>query len=128
VEHAARPAAVAKKKSLIASERQDRPDVAEARAAFFDQVKDVPLEDLVVLDESYVTTTFTRLRGRSPRGVRLVSRVPHGHWKLLTVIAAMTVKGVLCGVTVDATTDADVVFGTRSCARPWRRRCGPDRW
>jgi transposase len=85
--------------------------VVEARSAFFDQIKDVPLPDLVVLDESYATTTFTRLRGRSPRGVRLVSRVPHGHWKLLTVIAAMTTKGVLCGVTVDATTDADV-FGT----------------
>lgn len=101
--------AVAKKKSLNASE-QSRPDVAAARAVFFDQIKDVPLEDVVVLDESYATTKFTRLRGRAPRGVRLRSSVPHGHWKLLTVIAAMTVCGVQAAMTIDAATDTDV-FG-----------------
>jgi transposase len=84
--------------------------VAEARRTFFEQVKDVPLADVVVLDESYATTKFTRLRGRARRGARLRAPVPHGHWKLLTVIAAMTVKGVLTAMTVDAATDADV-FG-----------------
>lgn len=100
---------VAKKKSLSASE-QSRPDVAAARAAFFEQIKDVPLQDVVVLDESYATTKFTRLRGRAPRGVRLRSSVPHGHWKLLTIIAAMTLRGVQASMTIDAATDTDV-FG-----------------
>ena len=71
----------------------------------------MPLSDVVVLDESYATTKFTRLYGRSPRGVRLVGRVPHGHWKLLTIIAAMTVQGVLAAATIDASTDGDV-FGS----------------
>lgn len=97
-----------KKKSLSASE-QTRPDVAAARAAFFArQLKDVPLDDVVVLDESYATTKFTRLRGRAPRGVRLRASVPHGHWKLLTVIAAMTISGVQAAMTIDAATDTDV--------------------
>jgi transposase len=61
-----------------------------------------------VLDESYATTKFTRLRGRCPRGVRLVGRVPHGHWKLLTIIAAMTTEGVLAAASIDASTDGDV--------------------
>jgi transposase len=61
-----------------------------------------------VLDESYATTKFTRLYGRSKRGVRLVGRVPHGHWKLLTIIAAMTVEGVLAAASIDASTDGDV--------------------
>lgn len=61
-----------------------------------------------MLDESYATTTFTRLYGRSPRGVRLVGRVPHGHWKLLTIIAAMTTDGVLAAASIDASTDGDV--------------------
>jgi transposase len=102
--------AVAQKKSLSASE-QSRPDVAAARAAFFaEQIKDVPVADIVVLDESYATTKFTRLRGRALRGVRLRSSVPHGHWKLLTMIAAMTLRGVQASMTIDAATDADV-FG-----------------
>ena len=99
--------AVAKKKSLNASE-QSRPDVAAARPAFFAQIKDVPVADLVVLDESYATTKFTRLRGRAPRGVRLRCSVPHGHWKLLTIIAAMTLRGVQASMTIDAATDTDV--------------------
>lgn len=80
----------------------------EQREAYFDQLKDVPLSDVVVLDESYATTTFTRLRGRCPRGLRLVGRVPHGHWKLLTIIAAMTIDGVLAAASIDASTDGDV--------------------
>jgi transposase len=63
-----------------------------------------------VLDESYATTKFTRPYGRSKRGVRLVGRVPHGHWKLLTIIAAMTVEGVAAAASIDASTDGDV-FG-----------------
>ena len=63
---------------------------------------------MVVLDESYATTVFTRLRGRCPRGQRLKARVPGGHWKRLTMIAAITVAGVLCASTIDASTDADV--------------------
>ena len=34
------------------------------------------------------------LRGRGPRGQRLTARVPHGHWKTLTFIAALRVDRV----------------------------------
>ena len=78
------------------------------RLVFFERVKDVPLRDIVVLDESYATTQFTRLRGRATRGLRLVDRVPHGHWKLLTILTAIGVEGVVTAASVDAATDADV--------------------
>ena len=68
----------------------------------------MPLDQIVVLDETYATTKFTRLRGRSPRGKRLKARVPHGHWKLLTILAAITVKGVLTAASIDCAADADV--------------------
>lgn len=61
-----------------------------------------------MLDESYATTTFTRLRGRCPRHQRLKAHVPGGHWKRLTILAAITVAGVLCAATTDASTDAEV--------------------
>ena len=108
MEHAAANEAVAKKKSLIAREQQ-RPDVALARDNFFaEQLRDVPLKDVVVLDESYATTQFTRLRGRCPRAQRLIAPVPHGHWKTITMLGAITLEGVLAAASIDAATDSEI--------------------
>lgn len=108
MEHAAANEAVAKKKSLIAREQQ-RPDVALARDNFFaEQLRDVPLKDVVVLDESYATTQFTRLRGRCPREQRLIAPVPHGHWKTITMLGAITIEGVLAAASIDAATDSEI--------------------
>ena len=40
-------------------------------------------------DETGTTTKMTRLRGRSLRGQRLLSKVPFGHWKTQTFIAGL---------------------------------------
>lgn len=48
---------------------------------------------------------MTRLRGRAPRGERLVARVPHGHWKTTTLIAALGLGGVRCSMVVDGAID-----------------------
>jgi hypothetical protein len=44
---------------------------------------------LVFLDETYVNTKMTRLRGRSRRGQRLRMSAPFGHWKTHTFIAGL---------------------------------------
>lgn len=49
-----------------------------------------------------------RLRGRSPRGQRLIDRTPHGHWKTTTLIAALGMDGMRCSTTVDGPVNADV--------------------
>jgi transposase len=82
--------------------------VAEQRAGWHEQLKDVPLDKIVVIDESAAMTNMTRLRGRCDKSQRLVWPVPHGHWKVLTMIGAMTIKGVLTAVTVDAATDGEI--------------------
>jgi len=51
---------------------------------------------------------MTRLRGRAPRGERLVDKTPHGHWKTTTLVAALDAGGVRCSTTVDGAVDADV--------------------
>lgn len=51
---------------------------------------------------------MTRLRGRSLRGTRLVDRVPHGHWKTSTLIAALGLEGVRCAAMVDGAIDGDI--------------------
>lgn len=49
-----------------------------------------------------------RLRGRAPRGQRLVDATPHGHWKTTTLIAALGVEGVRCSTVVDGAVNGDV--------------------
>jgi transposase len=44
---------------------------------------------LVFIDETAVSTNLVRLRGRAPRGVRLVGHVPLGQWKTITFVAAL---------------------------------------
>lgn len=51
---------------------------------------------------------MTRLRGRSPKGKRLVEKVPHGHWKTTTLIAALCVSGIHCSTVVDGAVNGDV--------------------
>ena len=60
---------------------------------------------LVFIDETAVTTKMTRLYGRAPVGERLVAKVPHGHWKTLTLVAALRVDGVAAPYVIDGAMD-----------------------
>lgn len=51
---------------------------------------------------------MTRLRGRAPRGERLLAKVPHGHWKTTTLIAALGLEGVRCSAMVDGAVNGDI--------------------
>jgi hypothetical protein len=44
---------------------------------------------LVFIDETWAKTNMTRRHGRSPRGTRLVAKVPHRRWRTLTFLAAL---------------------------------------
>ena len=48
---------------------------------------------------------MTRLYGRAPLGERLVAKVPHGHWKTLTLVAALRVDGVTAPYVIDGAMD-----------------------
>ncbi len=46
------------------------------------------------LDETGTTTAMDRTHGRAPSGVRVDGPVPQGHWKVLTLTAAVRLGGV----------------------------------
>jgi transposase len=50
---------------------------------------------------------MARAYARGPRGKRVVCKTPHGHWKVLSTIAALTVDGMLGYATFDGATDTD---------------------
>ena len=92
------------KKTLHAAE-QDRPDVAAARTDLKAEQPALNAQRLVFIDETGVTTKMVRHYGRSPRGERLVAKVPHGHWKTLTLIAALCIDGVTAPYVIDGAMD-----------------------
>jgi DDE superfamily endonuclease len=47
---------------------------------------------LVFIDETCTSTAMVRLRGRSPRGERLIGYAPHGHWKTITFVAGLRLR------------------------------------
>jgi transposase len=56
---------------------------------------------LVFIDETAANTKMVRLSGRCPRSERLVGRVPHGHWKTITFVAALRHNGITAPFVLD---------------------------
>ena len=92
------------KKTLHAAE-QDRPDVAAARAELKAEQKKLAPPRLIFIDETAVTTKMVRHYGRAPRGERLVASVPHGHWKTLTLVAALRIDSLTAPYVIDGAMD-----------------------
>jgi transposase len=87
---------------------QERPDVKEQRRVWRAAQPFLSPGRLVFLDETATTTNMARRYGRSPSGKRLVDRVPHGHWKVTTVVAALRHDGVGAVMTVDGAMNGDL--------------------
>ena len=73
---------------MVAGER-DRPEVAQRRAKWVKYPNKIEPERLVFIDETWTRTNMAPLRGWAPLGMRLKAKVPHGHWKTATFLAAL---------------------------------------
>jgi transposase len=88
------------KKTLHAAEQQ-RADVAGARRRWIREQGTLDPERLVFIDETCTSTAMVRLRGRGPRGERLVDYAPHGHWKTITFVAGLRRHGMTAPFVLD---------------------------
>lgn len=64
-------------------------------------------QQLVFLDETGAHTKMTRPYGRSPRGERVVGKVPHGHWKTTTFVGALRAVGFVAPTVIDGPMNGD---------------------
>ena len=94
------------KKTAHASE-QDRPDILKRRQVWFEAQPDLDPERLVFIDETWAKTNMARTHGRAPRGQRLRVGVPHGHWKTTTVVAGLTLRGMIAPFVLDGPINRD---------------------
>ena len=51
---------------------------------------------------------MTRLWGRAERGQRIAEATPQGHWKVLTILGAISLHGIVATMTIESATDGDV--------------------
>src|SRR5271157_5296378 len=65
-------------------------------------------ERLIFLDESGVTTQMTRGYARAYGGQRVAEATPQGHWKILTILSALSLRGLLATMTIEEPTDGDI--------------------
>ncbi len=56
---------------------------------------------LVFIDETASSTNMVRLRGRCPRGERLIGSIPHGHRKTITLVAGLRHDRIVAPFVID---------------------------
>lgn len=90
------------KKSLIATERDEA-----ARSAWRAMAAVWEASSLIFVDESGTQTTMTPRTSRAPRGQRAYGAAPRNHGKNMTLIAALSTRGVGAAMTLEGAADAD---------------------
>jgi transposase len=96
-----------KKKHLQAAE-QKREDLARQRQRWIREQGMWDPARLVFIDETSTSTAMVRLRGRCPRGERLIGYVPQGHWKTMTFVAGLRQDAMVAPLVVDGPITGDI--------------------
>jgi hypothetical protein len=78
---------------------------------------------LVFIDETCTSTAMVRLRGRSPRGKRLVGYAPHGHRKTITFVAGLRLRRMTAPFVLDGAMNGPMFLAyVKQCLAPTLKR------
>jgi transposase len=78
---------------------------------------------LVFIDETAVSTNLVRLKGRAPRGVRLIGHVPLGEWKTITFVAALRHNKMIAPMVIDGPMTGEMFLAyVEQCLVPTLKR------
>ena len=79
----------------------------ERRWRWFDGQLDLDPLKLVFVDETSATTNMARRYGRRRRGQRLRCGVPHGHYKAITFVCGLRLRGLVAPKAYDRAMNAE---------------------
>ena len=68
---------------------QLRPEIARRRERWKKHQAQIEARRLVFIDETWAKTNMAPLRGWAPKSSRLHAKVPYGHWRTMTFLAAL---------------------------------------
>jgi transposase len=78
---------------------------------------------LVFIDETAVSTNLVRLRGRAPRGVRVIGIVPLGAWETITFVAALRHNKMTAPMVIEGAMNGEMFLAyVKQCLVPTLRR------
>lgn len=78
---------------------------------------------LVFIDETCTNTAMVRLRGRAPRGERLVGYTPHGHWKTITFVGGLRQRGMIAPFVLEGAINGPMFLAyVKQCLVPSLKR------
>ena len=78
---------------------------------------------LVFIDETCTNTAMVRLRGRSLRGERLIDYAPHGHWKTITFVAGLRMRGMTAPFVLEGAMNGSMFLAyVKQCLAPTLKR------
>ena len=89
----------------------------DTRARYVDPAR------LVFIDETAVSTNMVRLRGRAPRGVRVIGAVPLGRWETITFVAALRHNKMVAPMVIEGAMTGEMFLAyVENCLVPTLRR------
>ena len=75
------------------------------------------------IDETAVSTNMVRLRGRAPRGVRVIGTVPLGRWETITFVAALRHNKMVAPMVIEGAMTGEMFLAyVENCLVPMLRR------
>jgi transposase len=110
------------KKTLYAVE-QKRADVARARRRWIRDQGMFDAERLVFIDETSTNTAMVRLRGRAPRGERLVDYAPHGAWKTVAFVGGLPQRGMTAPFVIEGAMNGPMFLAYARQCLAYARQC-----
>ena len=78
-----------------------------AREAWLKTQPGLDPDRLIFIDESGLSTKMARLRGWARKGERCRAAIPHGHWKTITFLGGITLKGFIAPMLLDGPMDGE---------------------
>ena len=90
------------------AQERDTEENRKRREEFVEVIGRIDLERLIFLDESGVSTQMTRLYARCTGGARIHETTPDGRWKILTILGAISTRGMIATMTIEAATDREI--------------------
>ncbi len=82
----------------------------QLRSEFWTTIGEVNLADLVFVDEAGVNIAMTRLYARSAKGSRAYGECPDQRGKNVTMVGALSLKGLIAALTFQGGTDTNAFY------------------
>ena len=100
--------------------------VQKKRVEFWEQIRDIPVEDLIFIDESGVNLALIRLYARALKGERARGERPQKRGRNISLLSALSLEEVLASSNIYGAVDGitfEAFIATKLVPKLWKNAC-----